>query len=469
MRMLLTTCLLALVSVTAPAQDKKEPEPIQVIKLARNEPVAYEKEIEPILKNRCFVCHSGSEKRGKLDLGTYETLIKGGKRGSPIVPGKSQDSLLVKFCGRTQKPYMPPLDEDNPVTPTELALIKLWIDQGAKAPTGPSIAAKIIIGLPPANVTPVRAVAISPDKAFVVAGRGNQILVWEGAKGEFVHALKDPDLHIADNKAVDAAHLSLVEALAFSPDGKYLASGSFQEVSIWDVKAGKLEKKLTGFAHCVVALAFSADGKKLATGGGVPTADGEIKVFDVDNWQTIADIKNGHSDTVFGVCFNPDGTKIVSCGADKFIKVFEVSTGKFIKSFEGHTHHVMDVGWKSDGKLIVSAGADNTIKIWNYDSGEQTKTVPNAHAKQLTRLQFIGKTNQFATCGGDGVVKFWNDGGTTTRNFPAGNDFYYSVSVSADGNLMAAGGEEGIVRLYNGTNGQLIRALPLPGAAPAKK
>jgi WD40 repeat protein len=469
MRMLLTICLLALVPATARSQGKKDPDPIEVVKLQRTEAVLYQKEIEPILKNRCFVCHSGPEKRGKLDLSTYETLIKGGKRGSPIVPGKSLDSLLVKLCGRTQKPFMPPLDEDNPMTPMELALVKLWIDQGAKAPTGPSIVAKISVGVPPASVTPVRAVAVSPDKAFIVAGRGNQILVYDGTKGEYLRSLTEPDLATADKKAVDAAHLSLVEALAFSPDGKYLASGSFEEVSIWDVKAGTLEKKLTGFAHCVVALAFSADGKQLATGGGAPTADGEIKVFEVGSWQQLADIKNGHSDTVFGVCFSPDGKKIATCGADKFIKVFEIPSGKFIKSFEGHTHHVMDVGWKSDGKVIVSAGADNSIKIWNYESGEQTKTVPNAHAKQLTRLQFIGKTAQFVTCGGDGVVKFWNDGGTTTRNFPAGNDFYYAVGVSADGNLVAAGGEEGIVRLYNGANGQLIRVLPLPGAAPEKK
>jgi WD40 repeat protein len=462
MRMLLTICVAALVPVTAQAQDKKV-EPIEVVKLERKDAVLYEKEIEPIFKSRCFVCHSGTEKKGKLDLGSYETLIKGGSRGSPIVPGKSQDSLLIKLCGRTQKPYMPPPDEEDAIAPKELALVKLWIDQGAKAPTGPSIVAKITVGLLPANVTPVRAVAISPDKAFIVAGRGNQLLVYEGAKGEFVRSLKEPGLTTPDNKPVDAAHLSLVEALAFSPDGKYLASGSFQEVSIWDVKEGKLEKKLTGFAHCVVALAFSADSKKLATGGGVPTADGEIKVFEVGSWRQLSDIKNGHSDTVFGLCFSPDGTKLATCGADKFIKVFELPSGKFIKAFEGHTHHVMDVGWKSDGKLLVSAGADNSIKIWNYESGEQTKTVPNAHAKQLTRLQFIGKTAQFATCGGDGGVKFWNDGGTVTRNFPPGNDFYYAVAVSGDSTLVAAGGEEGIVRLYNGANGQLIRVLPLPG------
>lgn len=462
MRGLLACLVIALAPVASFAQGKGDLEPIAVVKLDRKDAVAYEKEIEPIFKNRCMVCHSGTEKQGKLDMGTYEALMKGGKRGVAVVPGKSQDSLLVKLCGRTQKPFMPPKDE-KPMTPEELALVKLWIDQGAKAPTGPSTVTKIVVGLPPANVTPVRAVAISPDKSVVVAGRGNQLLIYEGAKGEFVKTLSEPGLKTSDNKPVNAAHLSLVESLVFSPDGKYLASGSFQEVSLWDVKTGKLEKKLTGFAHCVIALAFSADSKFLATGGGVPTADGEIKVFEVGSWKQIVDIKNGHSDTVFGVSFSPDGTKLATCGADKFIKVFDLPSGKFVKSFEGHTHHVMDVGWKNDGKSLASAGADNTIKIWNYETGEQTKTVQNAHAKQLTRLQFIGKLPQFATCGGDGLVKFWTADGGVAKNFPAGNDFYYAVSVSPDGALVAAGGEEGIVRLYNGANGQLIRALPLPG------
>src|SRR5207253_9656678 len=120
-------------------------------------------------------------------------------------------------------------------------------------------------------------------------------------------------------------------------------------------QTGMLRKRLTGFAERVVTLAFSPNGKLLATGGGAPTEDGELKVFDVATGNLVVDIKNGHSDQVFGVCFSPASTKLASCGADKFVKVFELPSGKFLKSFEGHTHHVLDVGWKSDGKLIASA------------------------------------------------------------------------------------------------------------------
>jgi WD40 repeat protein len=182
----------------------------------------------------------------------------------------------------------------------------------------------------------------------------------------------------------------------------------------------------------------------------------------------VVDIKNGHSDTVFGVCFSPDATKLATCGADKFVKVFEIPSGKFLKSFEGHTHHVLDVGWKSDGKLLASGGADNVVKVWDYEKGEQVRTI-NAHNKQVTRLLFIGKTPQIVTCSGDATVRFWNvDNGGNVRNFGGNKDFVYAVGVSPDGNVVAAGGEEGVVHLYNGANGQEIKALLPPGEQPEK-
>src|SRR5262245_50025961 len=165
MRCLLTLSLIALLPAGAPAQGKKEKvEPIKVVELKRGEPVSYDKDVEPIFYKRCVACHSGPVKESKFDLGTYESLVKGGRRGPAIVPGKSGSSLLVKSAGRTHKPYMPPKGEE-PLTPEELALIKLWIDQGAKAPSGARVRPKIVVSLPPANVQPVRAVAVSPDKS----------------------------------------------------------------------------------------------------------------------------------------------------------------------------------------------------------------------------------------------------------------------------------------------------------------
>ena len=450
-------------------QEKPGVQRIAEIKLDRSEPVLFDKDVEPILIHKCQFCHSGSLKEGKLDMGSYESLISGGKRGPSIVPGKAAESLVIKFAGRTQKPFMPPKGEE-PLTPQELALIKLWIDQGAKAPSGKRQKPKVILGALPPLVHPVRALAISPDKAFLAAGRANQIYVFDAASGSYLRTLTDPDLTTPDGKPVQAAHLSIVESLAYGPKSGLLASGSFQEVILWDAQTRTVRKRLTGFADRVVALSFSPNGKWLATGGGAPTEDGEIKIVDLDSGNLVAEIKNGHSDTVFGVCFSPDSSKLATCGADKFVKVFEVPSGQLLKSFEGHTHHVLDVAWKADGKFLVSCGADNAIKVWDYEKGEQLRTF-GSHAKQVTRLMFKGTTSEIITCGGDALVRFWNvDNGSGGLTFGGNNDFLYAVSVSADGKIVAAGGEEGIVRLYNGTNGQLLKSLLPPGVEmPAPK
>jgi WD40 repeat protein len=480
MRYLLAMSLLALGAGMTAAQDKKEQGPLKVVDLKRKDLVAYEKEVEPILYKKCIACHSGSVKEGNLDLATYEGLIKGGKRGSPVVPAKGNDSLIIKLLSRTEsKPFMPPRGEPA-VTPEEMALVKLWIDQGAKAPTTVRERPPIVVSLPPANVVPVRAVAVSPDKSAVAAGRGNQIHIYDSGSGTYIRTLAAPNLKTPDGKAVKAAHLSIVDSMAWSPDGKYLASGSFQEVAIWDPNTGEQRHKITGFAHMVVAMAFSPDGKLLGVAGGEPTVEGEIKVYEVGTWKLVTNIKAGHSDTVYGIAFSPEmsipvpGAKdkfdkvhmLVTGSADKFVKVWSLPDGKFVKSFEGHTHHVLDVGWMADGKLLASAGADNTVKVWDFDKGEQARTI-NAHAKQVTRLLFIGKKAEFITCGGDNTVKAFNATNGSGRNFgPASNDFVYAIGTSPDGAVVASGGEDGIVRVYNGANGQMTKTLLPPGAEP---
>lgn len=464
--LLLSVFLFPVVGVAQEKKDNKL-DPIPEIKLDRKEPVAYEKDIEPIFANKCFVCHSGKELNGKLDLGTYEKMMKGGKKGPPVVAGKAAESLLYKLCGRITKPIMPPKDE-TPLTTQELALLKLWIDQGAKPPTGMGISRPmVVLGIPPALVKPIRALAINADKSIVASGRGNQLHLYKGT-GEFSKTLVDPNVKTADGKPVSAAHLSLVEALAFSVDGKLLATGSYRELKLWDVEKGELKQTITGFADRVVAIHFSPDGKSIATGGGAATEDGEVKLFDVAG-KLILDVKNSHSDTVFGVCFSPDSTKLATCGADKFVKVWELPSGKQLKSFEGHTHHVMDVGWRPDGKFLASAGADNNVKVWDYEKGEQARTI-QAHQKQVTRLVFVGKTNTFLTASGDQSVKLWNvENGGNQRTFSGGTDFVYAVAASADGKLVATGGEEGVVRLYNGDSAALIKPLYPPGEEPKKE
>jgi WD40 repeat protein len=461
--------LLPLLALAADEKKDTAPTPIAPAAFDRKEPIDYAKDIQPILSNKCTVCHSGNQLEGKYDMGSHAGVLKGGKRGTAVVAFKPAESNIYLFASHTKKPTMPPRSENNDLTSQDVAILKAWIEQGAKGPVGPEVKtrAKIVVGLPPALVKPVRAVAVSPDKTVIAAGRGNQVHLFDAKDGKFIKTLVDPQLKTPDGKPASAAHLSLVESMAYSPDGKTLATGSFQEVTLWDPEKGTVKQRIGGFAHNVTCIAYSADGKYFATGGGAPTEDGEVKIFD-STGKPVVELKGAHSDTVFGVSFSPDGKLLATAAADKFVKVFEIPSGKFVKSFEGHTHHVLDVGWTPDGKKLASAGADNFVKVWDYEKGEKIRDI-QGYQKQVTRLVFVGKTPTFLTASGDGSVKLTNaENGGQQRAFGGATDFVYAVAASPDGNVVAAGGEEGVVRLYNGQNGQLVKALLPPDAEPKK-
>jgi WD40 repeat protein len=409
---------------------------------ARTEPVSFEKEIVPLLTAKCAACHASYVRRGRYDVRTYEKVVGGGKNGPAVVPGRSADSLLVKLINHTQRPYMPPRDEE-PVTTQELALLKLWIDQGAK---GPPVAAKapaaVALRPPPVEVRPVRALAISSDQKLLAVGRGNEIRLYDPATGADLRTL--------------TAHAAPVEALVFGPDGAALAAGGFREVVVWDARAGAVRFRLTGFADRVGALAFSPSGRLLAAGGGAPTEAGELRLFDAATGRPLVELPAAHADTVFGIAFSPDGSKLATGGADKLVKVWDAATGKLLKSFEGHTHHVLDVAWRADG-VIASAGADGAVKVWDAATGEQRRSIA-AHGKAATRLAFVGAAN-VVTCGGDGSVREWNaNTGAAVRTLGAGPDYLDALAAGADGAVIAVGGPSGGVRVY-GADGKLRRTL----------
>ncbi len=468
-RLLLALLLLpAVLLADEPAKPKAELKPLPIADLKRTSPVVFEKEVLPVLAAKCQACHSGKIIEGKLDLSTYAAMMKGGATvGGVIAAGKADASTLFRRSAHQMKPIMPPKNEGDNLSADELALLKLWIDQGAKPPAvDAKIKRAVVLNLPPALVKPVRAVAISPDKdkPMVAAGRGNQVHLFDAKTGEFKSTLVDPDLKTPDGKPASAAHISLVESMAYSPDGKTLATGSFQELTLWDMEKGTPKLRINGFADRVVAIAFSPDGTKFATGGGAPTEDGEVKLFDAAG-KPLGDIKNAHSDTVFGVAFSPDNKLLATGGADKFVKVFEVPGGRLVKSFEGHTAHVLDVGWTADGKKLVSCGADSDkmVKVWDYEKGEKLRDM-TPHKNQTTRLMFVPKTANFLTCGGDGGSILWNaENGGNLKTYAGAKDFLYAVATSLDGKLVVHGGEDGVARLYNGESAALVKELVPPG------
>ncbi|MGV2339372.1 MAG UNVERIFIED_CONTAM: hypothetical protein LVR18_36955 [Planctomycetaceae bacterium] len=217
------------------------------------------------------------------------------------------------------------------------------------------------------------------------------------------------------------------------------------------------------FVDRVLSLAFSPDGALLAAGGGEASRSGQLTLWNTADGSLAKQFADAHSDTVYGIEFSADGKLLASAAADKFVKVFDVAAGTFVRSFEGHTHHVMDVSWKADRTTLASAGADNAIKVWNVETGEQARTI-STYSRQVTSLQYVGLQDLIVSSSGDKRVFFHNPAnGSAAREFPGNTDYVYRAAATSDGTLVASGGEDGSVRVWNAADAKVLATF---AAAP---
>src|SRR5262249_33782273 len=155
-------------------------------------------------------------------------------------------------------------------------------------------------------------------------------------------------------------------ALVFTPTGVLVSSSLDRSALVWDASnRWRLERTIGGtqnpglFVDRVLALDFSRDGKRLASGGGAAARTGELKIWNVGDGKLLSAIPDAHADTIFGVRFSPDGQRLATASADRFVKIFDAASGAPLRVLTGHTAHVLGVSWKADGRLLVSCGADN--------------------------------------------------------------------------------------------------------------
>lgn len=224
------------IGLSSQAADETTRKALPVARVTRTEPVEFYRDIVPIFRESCLPCHNRTTTKADLLLETPADILKGGESGTALIPGKSAESLLFKVSAHLEKPRMPP--KDNKVnapnlTPEQLGLLQLWIDQGAKA--GQQLAEVIQWQPMPDRVNPILAVAVSANGRFAACGRGNQIEVYRVSDGSVLSRPADPTLAATNStpSGPGAAHRDLVNALALSPDGEWLASGGFREVKLW--------------------------------------------------------------------------------------------------------------------------------------------------------------------------------------------------------------------------------------------
>lgn len=220
--------------------------------------------------------------------------------------------------------------------------------------------------------------AFSPDEKLLAIG-GADIALWDTASGQKLKTLKGHKSYKVINRTpqamgtlIDDSRNSIYElvgtvsSITFSPDGKLLATGSRDEITIklWEVATGRELRTLSAQKDQISALAFSPDGKLMASGSW----DRTIKVWDVVTGRQLYSC-DSHTGKISSLTFSLDGRLLVSCSEDKTIKLWEVATGREWRTLNGHTSPVVGASFIAGEEKLVSGSSDNMIKIWDVAAG----------------------------------------------------------------------------------------------------
>jgi WD40 repeat protein len=415
--------------------------------LSQAQPPSYAKQVKPFFARYCVECHNSKEGEGGLNLETFKALMEGGGRGAAVVPGKPDGSRLVRMIEGKAKPFMPPRKAKQPPR-DEVALVRAWVLAGAR---DDSSGAKVVLpAIAPKHkvATPVTALAYAAGGKYLAATGRGEVLLLDPASGELRRRLP--------------AGRDRVTALAFSPKGGAFAAaastaGEAHEVRVW--LAGPTgAPQVYRHQDVIHDLAFSPDGKILASA----SYDRLIQLWAVGARKQLHVLKD-HSDAVYSVAFSPDGTMLASAAADRAVKVWDVRTGARLYTLSESTDWVYAVAWSPDGKRLAAAGVDRSIRVWEVDrKGGRVVHSVFAHEGPLTRLLYSPDGKTLYSLSEDRSVKSWDAEKMVERRVYARQpETPLSLALRPDQKQLALGRYDGALVLLEESSGK-VQGQPLP-------
>lgn len=419
--------------------------------------VGFSKDVLPIVRTACLGCHSGPTPSGGYSVASFEDLVRPGRKGAMVVPGKPKDSRLYQLVSGLAQPRMPP---GAGLKPADVDVFRRWIETGAKS----DVVAK---AANPA-LKPVRTgiASAGPRPEFVVSGNLRQ-------------------------------RPAPVNALAWSSDSSLVAVGTYQRVLVFETATWSVRHEWSGHADAVRALAFTKDDKQLLAAGGLPGAFGEIRVWDVASSKEVRSFGD-HTDVVQGIAIATDNQRVVSVSADKMVKIWEINTGKILQTLRDHSDAVLAVAFHPGGKYMVTCGADKSAKVWDFETGKRLHSIgvgddpvvsvafsPNGSQFHTGTEQRIRRWNfnpdgsghagdsghggmvwgvdaraeRIATVSADKQVRIFDLNSNQVAAFGDANEWLYSVALDKSGKRVVAGTWDGRVLVWDIDTKKLLRSV----------
>ncbi len=444
---------------------------------ADDKPINFLKDIAPIFQENCFACHDAKSPRGRYNMTTAAGLMEGGSIGDAVVPGDPEASeIYLRLTTDEPELIMPPPDKGKPLNTEQINLVKRWINAGAKLDSDLD---------PKADLTAKLRSRWTPPRP----------------PGTYVFPV-------------------MVNALAFTPNGKQVVVSGHHELTIWNLADGSLDKRIHTRAERTYAMQFTSEGY-LIVAGGRPGQEGDVCVYDLDarpsdslNQVPLLDGVNDSKvllarllqceDAILCLALSPDGQRLAAAGCDRAVRVWDLSNGvpeaALLQTIENHADWVMGLSFADNNRLLFSASRDKTAKVWDLETQEPTVTFPmhaetvfdvvatsdaqlgisvgadksvrfwetkgdgkevrhqEGHQDDIYKLLRHPTQNWVITCSADHTVRVWD---TTKKAKPVQtlkglSDCVFALAVSADGKRVAAGAYNGEVSVWNIDDGTLV-------------
>ncbi|MCA9120528.1 MAG: hypothetical protein H6822_14145 [Planctomycetaceae bacterium] len=446
----LALCLLVNCIATTVADEKQTPD--------------YVRDVAPVLNKYCTACHSSTDPEGKLSLESYADLQKGGEHGASVLPGQADSSRLIRVLTGKLEPRMPPKDNEAP-SETEIAILKAWVDAGAKGPDGAEPPRVLVTPqLPAAKVShAITAIAMSPQGTLLAVAQFGRVEL---------RAIGGPVATLDEMPGK-------VNAVKFSADGSRLVvatgvTGLKGIASIWNIADRKLLREFSGHRDILYDAELSPNGKILAT----CSYDRQVILWDAETGEILRTLE-GHNDAIYDLAFSPDGTVLATASGDETAKLWLVESGERLDTLHQPQAEQYVVAFSPDGKYVLAGGADNRIRVWRFVSRKSRVINPLvyarfAHEGAVVGLAFSPDGKALLSTAEDRTMKAWEtEGFTETHLYERQSDEPTGLAVAPFENSFLVGRADGTLGRYDiirssgqavAAAGQVAKTVPIAAA-----
>jgi mono/diheme cytochrome c family protein len=408
-----------------PARAQPTGDPAEVAE--EKEAISFFRDIRPIFQEHCQGCHQPAKPGGEYVMTLHESLLEGGESGeAAIVPGDPEASyLLAQITPEDGVAAMP--QGKPPLTESQRERITQWISAGAEDDS-------------PASTRPQ-------------------------------YDMDHPPRYPAS---------PVITSLDFSPDGTILAISGYHEVILWSSDGQEIRQRLVGMSERIESAVFSPDGQRLAVTGGSPGRLGEVQVWDVERPELLHSVTVGY-DTCYGASWSPDGTRVAFGCPDHSSRVIDATTGEQLFFSGAHDDWVLDTTFSVKGDHLITVSRDMSMKLAHIETqrfmDNITSITPGALKGGINSVDRHPTAEQVVVGGADGVPKTYKifreqdrrigDDFNLIRAFDAMPGRISAVAYNRDASHIVAGSSDstsGQVRVYNEADGKLIASVVLPSA-----